>query len=92
MASSCYDARQKVLECLADSPLYNSGTSIQECCGLTKEQKGCKEFSNALYLCRRGQLDMRKRIKGNIYFQGEPGTEAATSPDSSPVAASTPSR
>lgn len=56
MASSCYDARQKVLECLADSPLYNSGTSIQECCGLTKEQKGCKEFSNALYLCRRGQV------------------------------------
>ena len=76
MASSCYDARQLLLECLADSECYNSGRSIKECVQLTKEQKGCKELNIALFSCKRNQLDMRKRIKGNLYFQGEPGTEA----------------
>ena len=100
MASSCHDARQALLECLADSPCYNSGKSIKECVSLTTEQSGCKELNTALFHCKRGQvcarscssgtrlrprltcasvrvrqLDMRKRIKGNTYFDGEKGTE-----------------
>ena len=60
MASSCYEQRQKLLECLADSPLYNSGKSIKECCAVSTEQDGCKEMSSALFLCRRGQVRARQ--------------------------------
>ena len=75
MASSCSDARHSLLECLADSPCFLSGKTVKECVLLTKEQNGCKEFNTALYHCRRGQLDMSKRIKGNKYYQGEVGAE-----------------
>ena len=69
MASSCADQKYALLECLADSPLVLNGRSVKECMTLTKEESGCKEFRTAYYECKRGQLDMRKRIKGNM-----PGT------------------
>ena len=62
MASSCYDARQLLLECLADSECYNSGRSIKECVQLTKEQKGCKELNIALFSCKRNQLVLSSLI------------------------------
>ena len=64
MSSSCTEQRQALLECLADSDCLNvEGKSIKVCL----EQVGvCKEVRNALFLCKRGQLDMRKRIKGNM--------------------------
>jgi hypothetical protein len=99
MASSCSDARHKLLECLADSPCFLGGRTVKECVQLSAVDSGCKELNTALFNCRRGQvrkaqgpcrrrcsfacvsvnrpqLDMRKRIKGNSYFQGEGADEA----------------
>mmetsp|Transcript_56927 Transcript_56927/g.127123 ORF Transcript_56927/g.127123 Transcript_56927/m.127123 type:complete len:87 (+) Transcript_56927:107-367(+) len=66
MASSCMAQRHALLECLADSPCIAEGKSIKECMELEGAASGCKEFRTAFYLCKRGQLDMRKRIKGNM--------------------------
>ena len=74
MASSCSEQRQNLLACLADSPCVAAGRTLKEC--MEVEDGGCKGLRVAYFTCKRGQLDMRKRIKGNLYFQGEPGTEA----------------
>ena len=43
-----------------------AGRSIKECVGLRIADSGCQELNTALFECKRGQLDMRKRIKGNM--------------------------
>lgn len=117
MASSCHEARQALLECLADSQCYLAGRPIKECVQISASESGCKELNTALFHCRRGQvralgniaratrasraffltydwrarcaqLDMRKRIKGNLYFDGEKGSEDASK---QPAAAEAPS-
>ena len=67
MASSCSEERDKLLACLVDSECIKSGRSIKECQDLPEagNPSGCYERRMAFYLCRRGQLDMRKRFKGN---------------------------
>ena len=75
MASSCAEQRQALLECLADSPCIIAGRPIRECVTLREDESGCKELNAAFFECKRGQLDMRKRIKGNMpasYYQAEP--------------------
>ena len=59
--------RMNLLECLADSDCIAEGKTVKQC--LEVEQV-CKEFRTALFLCKRGQLDMRKRIKGNLPDDG----------------------
>ena len=66
MASSCTENRQALLECLADSPCFLSGKPIKECVQLPVDASGCQELNRAWFECKRGQLDMRKRIKGNL--------------------------
>ena len=61
MASSCSTERNELLACLVDSPCLKAGRSIQECSELS-EPEGCNDRRTAYYLCKRGQLDMRKRI------------------------------
>lgn len=69
MSSSCYEQRRAVLECLADSPCTAAGRSAKQC---MDEDVSCKALCSALFLCKRGQLDMRKRIKGNLPEDSEP--------------------
>ena len=73
MASSCSEQRQSLLECLADCDCIAQGKSIKECVTLPVDASGCKELNRAWFECKRGQLDMRKRIKGNMpdNYQGE---------------------
>lgn len=66
MASSCSEQRHALVECLADSPCFLGGRSAKECMELSSAESGCKELRTAFFLCKRGQLDMRKRIKGNM--------------------------
>ena len=61
MASSCTEARNALLECLADSPCFLSGKTVKECVQLTREQSGCKELNAALFNCRRGQVCVSAR-------------------------------
>ena len=65
MASSCSEQRQNLLACLADSPCVAAGRSLKECME-ADEDGGCKAMRTAFFICKRGQLDMRKRIKGNL--------------------------
>ena len=64
MASSCSEQRQNLLACLADSPCVAAGRTLKEC--MEVEDGGCKGLRVAYFTCKRGQLDMRKRIKGNL--------------------------
>ena len=77
MASSCNEQRQALLACLADSPCMAQGRSIQEC---MTEDNSCKLIRMDYFLCKRGQLDMRKRMRGNRARGGdapEPAPEPA---------------
>ena len=46
------------------------GGSIQECSSLSELKGGCEDRRLAYFLCKRGQLDMRKRMKGNMPKNG----------------------
>ena len=65
MASSCSKQRDELMQCLVDSPCMKAGNSIDEC-SKQPEPDGCADRRFAFYMCKRGQLDMRKRIKGNM--------------------------
>ena len=70
MSSSCSVQKIALLECLADSPCMASGRSIKECMDDATES-GCSGVRHAYFACKRRQLDMRKRIKGNILKGGD---------------------
>ena len=77
MANSCNAERELVLACLHESPCIAEGRSVKECLEADAE---CKEKRIMLMNCKRGQLDMRKRIKGN--FVGNETAEADRANDS----------
>ena len=66
MASSCHLQRTALLEALAVSTCISEGRSIKECIEVDAK---CSALNVALYNCKRGQLDMRKRIKGNVVVE-----------------------
>ena len=80
MASSCSSQRLALLECLADSPCVLAGRSIKECMALDDTEDGCSGARQAFFNCRRGQLDMRKRIKGNLFENSTDETPPAEPP------------
>ena len=59
MASSCSEARQSLLECLADSPCILAGRTIKECVKLASSEHGCRELNQAFFECKRGQVRCR---------------------------------
>ena len=61
------------MECLADSDCMANGGSIEEC---SVADPRCKALRLALFSCKRGQLDMRKRIKGNMPAEPNPDDES----------------
>ncbi|EOD27114.1 hypothetical protein EMIHUDRAFT_353739 [Emiliania huxleyi CCMP1516] len=63
MSSSCFDEREILLACLSESPCIAAGKPISVC---IEEDEACRFKRVALMHCKRGQLDMRKRIKGNF--------------------------
>eukprot|EP00316_Scyphosphaera_apsteinii_P006990 CAMPEP_0119322872 /NCGR_PEP_ID=MMETSP1333-20130426/59392_1 /TAXON_ID=418940 /ORGANISM="Scyphosphaera apsteinii, Strain RCC1455" /LENGTH=88 /DNA_ID=CAMNT_0007330207 /DNA_START=18 /DNA_END=284 /DNA_ORIENTATION=- len=69
MASSCSSQKQALLACLADSPCMQQGNTIEQCMELDPD---CRALRMALTTCKRGQLDMRKRIKGNMQTDHAP--------------------
>ena len=52
-----------VLACLDVSPCIAEGRTIKDCLDADPE---CRDMRIAMMNCKRGQLDMRKRIKGNF--------------------------
>eukprot|EP00964_Phaeocystis_antarctica_P131448 scaffold95345_cov48-Phaeocystis_antarctica.AAC.1 len=70
MSSSCSIQKTILLECLADSPCMASGGTLKQCMDDASES-GCNGPRTAYFACKRGQLDMRKRIKGNVLRGGD---------------------
>lgn len=69
MANSCNGLREELLECLAESPCMKGGKGMEECMELGDDQGGCLSKRLLYMQCKRGQLDMRNRFKGNVPTQ-----------------------
>lgn len=79
MSTSCSEEREALLECLAESECIAEGKSVKECMA---HHGVCADARSRYALCKRGQLDMRKRIKGNNPFGGdEPPPADEKTPD-----------
>ena len=67
MGSSCKDLALSLVECLEKTPcMQNPSKTIRECLAENAggETDKCQVFRSAYFECKRGQLDMRKRIRG----------------------------
>jgi cytochrome c oxidase assembly factor 5 len=79
MANSCLGLREELLECIAESECIKSGKQLEECMQLKDEEGGC-HTKRLLYMqCKRGQLDMRNRFKGNV--PGQPRQQGGSTPE-----------
>ena len=84
MASSCNAQRLALIECLADSECIREGRTPKDCMEIDAD---CKALRGVYAACKRGQLDMRKRIKGNMAAEslttrGDPESTEAMSHNS----------
>jgi len=77
MASSCKNEREMVLACLDESPCIAAGRTIKDC---LDADPACRGMRIAHMLCKRGQLDMRKRIKGNFVSNETPEVDLEPPP------------
>lgn len=67
-AKACSDAALQLAECMdLKSPCVAAGSTIGEAVKKTECIVGCESHHTAYFLCRRGQLDMRTRIRGKRY-------------------------
>jgi cytochrome c oxidase assembly factor 5 len=92
MANSCIGLREELLACVAESACFTSGTPFEECMQIRDEDGGCLSKRLLYMQCKRGQLDMRNRFKGNV--PGQPSRAPAAPVDHSknaPLASDTPS-
>ena len=56
----------------AQTECYKSGGTLAECRSVAvKESQGCEALRQAVFACRRGQLDNRNRIRGEQGSQGQ---------------------
>mmetsp|Transcript_13664 Transcript_13664/g.33514 ORF Transcript_13664/g.33514 Transcript_13664/m.33514 type:complete len:86 (+) Transcript_13664:1-258(+) len=65
MASSCTSLKDNLIKCIATSKCADRGASIRECVQADDIPQDCKSLRQMFFECRRGQLDMRNRIRGN---------------------------
>ena len=64
MSKSCEGLAKEVAKCLAASACVAEGGDPRECL-LRGEAEECDAIRSTYAQCRRGQLDMRSRIRGN---------------------------
>ena len=57
------------MECLANSECIAAGRTVKDC---MQNDKTCESVRVRFAMCKRGQLDMRKRIKGNNFGDDAP--------------------
>eukprot|EP00898_Chlorokybus_atmophyticus_P003849 jgi/Chlat1/4465/Chrsp29S04412 len=67
MSKSCKGLLDELVKCLADSDCVKvEGRTLKECAGRTEGvSQECQGLRTVYYECKRGQLDMRRRIRGN---------------------------
>ena len=67
MGKSCKEIAETLAECLNQSNCVKSGGNPKSCMNTVDEatgEKPCLELRTSYYLCKRGTLDMRTRIRG----------------------------
>lgn len=70
MARSCKEIAETLVDCMMKSKCVRDGGEVRECIKNPVSDEGvksagdCQEFRTAYFLCKRGSLDMRNRIKG----------------------------
>ncbi len=71
MPSSCKDLALSLVECLEKTPcMQASDSSIRDCLknNVGGETDACQVLRSAYFTCKRGQLDMRGRIRGSRVY------------------------
>ena len=81
MANSCKGLRDELLECIGESACFKRGTPFEDCMQIRDEEGGCLSKRLLYMQCKRGQLDMRNRFKGNV--PGQPSRAPAAPVDQS---------
>ncbi|ELR17701.1 uncharacterized protein ACA1_064880 [Acanthamoeba castellanii str. Neff] len=77
MASSCKSLKEELVACLKISPcMQDKEKTFHECL----KSKDEDEIGTGYFECKRGQLDMRKRFKGNVDFIRKSPTQAPAQP------------
>ncbi len=68
-APACKDAGQQLVLCMERAPCVTQGrhASISECLK-AGDTEGCEALRRGYFECRRGQLDMRSRIRGRKHL------------------------
>mmetsp|Transcript_40173 Transcript_40173/g.128326 ORF Transcript_40173/g.128326 Transcript_40173/m.128326 type:complete len:80 (+) Transcript_40173:224-463(+) len=66
MSKSCTGMLDDLVKCLEKTPcVQKDKKNLKECAKDGNIAKECLSVRNGYFLCKRGQLDMRKRIRGN---------------------------
>jgi len=73
MASSCKNVRQAFIECIKISDCMKKGETFHNCVKLAGTETPdisdqCRAIAISYYDCKRGQLDMTRRFRGNRDF------------------------
>ncbi|KAG5190637.1 cytochrome c oxidase assembly protein PET191 [Tribonema minus] len=63
MSSDCKEHARALLACMQESKCMQGGGKLRECLK-TDEVHQCELQRRSYFECRRGQLDMRTRIRG----------------------------
>ena len=68
-APACKDAGQQLVLCMERAPCVTQGrhASISDCLK-AGDTEGCEALRRGYFECRRGQLDMRSRIRGRKHL------------------------
>ncbi|KAF0701598.1 Aste57867_7971 [Aphanomyces stellatus] len=65
MGKSCRDMAEALRDCMFTKECMADGTkTLKQCLALQEFKHECKEYRLAYFECKRGQLDMRQRIRG----------------------------
>lgn len=62
--TACRSEFDALLECIAESDCIKKGGKVKECMHDPETKDLCDKQRYSYFLCRRGQVDMRTRIRG----------------------------
>jgi len=75
MSTSCTSIKEMLLKCVRKTPCADRGGTVKECLEDPSLPEECASIKRMFFECRRGQLDMRNRIRGNRWGDGSEAGE-----------------
>ncbi|KAF1329629.1 Cytochrome c oxidase assembly protein, partial [Globisporangium splendens] len=65
MGKSCRDMAEALRDCMVTEECMSDGTrTLKQCLKMKEYAHECRGYRQAYFECKRGQLDMRTRIRG----------------------------